>query len=238
MRLKQSRAVFTTSRRAVSREPDLSVEDIISKNMDAEIFALVQVANDQDWRVDVTNDDRLAFYPADKSKAPIFISKRVANGRGIKNVRAGLARAGLNLDHADKFAEVLREADTTAAEHPVALATFQELIGTGDDYDASIAKYVRASLAAALDLEADIKDKLVADAQGSILKMLQEAEQIATDAMGRAEKSEAEARKFEAVARKAERERDDLKTQNADLLERARLAENNLSTIRTALGVK
>lgn len=62
---------------------------------DDNLIQLLQLAEDQGWRVTPTNNGKLMWYPKDKDQNPVTSPMRLI-GRSLANVRTALERAGLD----------------------------------------------------------------------------------------------------------------------------------------------
>lgn len=71
--------------------------------MATEVEKLVKVALAQGWRVSAVKGGGFKFWPPDKSK-PAVSGWESGDTRALKNLRAGLKRAGLKLDGLGGFA--------------------------------------------------------------------------------------------------------------------------------------
>lgn len=103
MRLKQSRAVFTSSDRAVCREmkeSDMAVAAAETK----EVKELVALAEAQGWVITSSTGGKLHWKNPDGVNQA-YTATRVGNGRDLKNLKARLMRAGLVLEGKEEVAE-------------------------------------------------------------------------------------------------------------------------------------
>lgn len=231
MRLKQGRALFTSSLRAVCREPLLVEETYVSKNAE-EIIQLMQLAEEQGFRIDSTNQDRLAFYPPDKDHPPVFVTRR-AIGRGIKNIATSLQRAGLDIS------SLKNDKPKAPAPGTPRFDQLNTLIGALDEHTAAFVAHVVDHLQDYTEQMA-IPLQEVADrsAQERVSGEIEAAQKLALESDELRLASEKELNKALERCQRLQRDYDEMRVKLAEAQERALDSERNLSTIRKALGIK
>lgn len=68
------------------------------KGVSSDLQDLIQLAVDQDWKVEWTKGGHLRLTPPDPSKPQIFSASTPSDWRGVKNMRARMKRSGLKVD--------------------------------------------------------------------------------------------------------------------------------------------
>lgn len=105
----------------VEEEVSKDAKDLIK---DDDMVKLLSLAMDQGWQVNATNNGKLQWLSPDKSQRPVVSATRVM-GRGLANLTASLAKAGLDISSLkppkakEQRSAVLVTNDPHAADKPL-----------------------------------------------------------------------------------------------------------------------
>lgn len=140
MKLKQARALFTSSDRAVCRDMEEQYQ------VDKDMRDLVSVAKGQGWEVEPTSNGKVMWKPADAEQSPVVTGVRLGNGRARQNAMAALKRAGLQIGPIVRQDDIV-EATLNGQLIPTTQTT-KVLAEAGAREDANMAKMLASVLEA------------------------------------------------------------------------------------------
>lgn len=233
MRLRQARALFTSSDRAVCRQME---EQYL---VDKELKDLVTMATEQNWQVEGTGNGKLLWKSPDPQMRPVVTSIRLGNGRAKQNAMAELKRAGLKVGQVIKPDTDLVSATLNGTEIPVT-ETMKALVEAGVREDASMAKMVGSVLEAIniyvgsthVNCADQLDEDLLKECDGLLQKIQQHDAQI-QEMNKQRELLENKILKLETQASELGTKVRDLNIACAKEQERAHVAEQKLAQLRS-----